>query len=821
MDVKPLVEGIEDMLHFYFTRNIDALKIAVSLPGISRHMLFDTARKQNESFASILGKDEDLYYVIKRNIVGGPSIIFHREHGAGQTLLYDEEGNVCVIILGYDANSLYLWGLDQEMPCGGYIRRMGPDFKPEYRLYNREMYDWMDFEAMTENITIWHARNHGEQRVGKYKLDGYCKETNTAYEFDGCYYHGCDICYKNKVDPDNQGSKSKLEILQERRKATEDKRAYVESKNINYVSIRECRYKEMVKISRKDPQRFSRGDPTKSNLYSFVESRLPSFYRKFRYGPTDESTIMWGLCNRFFFGMLEVDIEVPDHLHEKFAEMSPLFHTVDIPFEDIGEHMQKYVKDNLLSQQPRNLLVGGMKAEKILLHSELLLWYLRHGLEVTKIHQVVEFRPRRVFRPFVEKITEARRAGDVHPDMKPVADAWKMIGNCAYGSLILDKEKHQSTRYVTDEGQAQQLINNARFKTIGEVNDNMFEVTMSKARILCDLPIQLGFTILQLAKLRMLQFYYDFLQAACIPKRFQMTEMDTDAFYMALAGPDFESIMKNDAIRERFHNALRVDNCNDSEYGPDQGHMLPRECCAKHSAYDARTPGLFKLEATGTEMISLCSKTYSLKTTDGGCKFSSKGLNKNALSDPHATYKQVLETGIAASGRNRGIKTQNHAVITYEQDRQAINYFYCKRQVMDDGRSTRPLPTILKPWPDKKFDVVENEKHPLWPHTVRNFEIDGHTYETLEKVCTQAMKLDDPDELVMKALVQLPAYSPVGELIFVLGGEFTRRKYKETNCYFWTSGMESRAVRLVEESRRPGLNRLAELWNLRMTSNTV
>ena len=832
LDVGPFVDAVEKMLDFYFARGIDVLKVAVSIPGIARRMLFDTARKQNESFASILSKDEDLYHILKRNIVGGPSIIFHREHGAGQTLLYDKEGNVCAIIVGYDANALYLWALDQNMPCGGYVRRFGPDFAPVQRLYRRDMYDWMDYMALTTKRKIWHGRNHGEVKKGKFKLDGFSRDWLVAYEFDGCYFHGCDICYKNKVEgtepetidadtgiepvnvPENP-KKSREQILKERREYTEAKKEYLKKKKIDLISITECQYKAMVNAAKKAP-RYSpediKRDPSKTNLYDFVESRLPPFFRAHRFGPRTEQTILNAVKSGLLYGMVEVDIKVPDHLYEKFSEMSPLFHTVDVPVEDIGEHMKNYLKEHEMSTKPRRLLIGGMEAEKIMLHSELLKWYLEKGLVVSKVHQVVEFRPERVFRPFVQQVSEARRAGDADPAMKPVADGVKLIGNSAYGSVIMDKEKHQNTRYVTDEGYAQQLVNNARFKSMGELSDKLYEVSMSKSRVQCDLPIQLGYTILQLAKLKMLQFYYDFVQNRCAPQSFQMCEMDTDSCYMALTGPDIESVMKNDDLRETFHKTLRVDHCNDSEYGPDQGHFFPRECCTKHTTYDSRTPGLFKLEASGIEMISLCSKTYSLKTAEGKCKFSSKGLNKRALSDPHATFKEVLETGKSASGTNYGIRTHKNHVYTYQQDRKAISYFYCKRQVMNDGRTTRPLPTLLKVWPDRTLDIV-TETHPLWPDTKHNFVINGVQYETLEKVCTAAMKLDNPEELVMEALRKLPEYVPNGELVFMIGGEMNKRNYQKTHCYYWTSGMVERAVPLVDREKWPGLNRLAEMWH--------
>ena len=49
---------------------------------------------------------------------------------------------------------------------------------------------WLSWVAETEEIDIEHARNGGEKRVGKYSLDGFCEERNTAYEFQGCFWHG-------------------------------------------------------------------------------------------------------------------------------------------------------------------------------------------------------------------------------------------------------------------------------------------------------------------------------------------------------------------------------------------------------------------------------------------------------------------------------------------------------------------------------------------------------------------------------------------------------------------------------------------------------
>ena len=52
---------------------------------------------------------------------------------------------------------------------------------------------WLSYISEKEDLYIKHVRNGGEKRVGPYSLDRYCEETNTAYEFQGCFWHGKDM----------------------------------------------------------------------------------------------------------------------------------------------------------------------------------------------------------------------------------------------------------------------------------------------------------------------------------------------------------------------------------------------------------------------------------------------------------------------------------------------------------------------------------------------------------------------------------------------------------------------------------------------------
>ena len=49
---------------------------------------------------------------------------------------------------------------------------------------------WLSYISEKEDLYIQHLRNSGEKRFMDYLLDGYCEETHTAYEFQGCFWHG-------------------------------------------------------------------------------------------------------------------------------------------------------------------------------------------------------------------------------------------------------------------------------------------------------------------------------------------------------------------------------------------------------------------------------------------------------------------------------------------------------------------------------------------------------------------------------------------------------------------------------------------------------
>lgn len=56
-DVGPFVQAVRKLLVFYFERNIDISKVAMSVPGIARTMLFRASARAQATYA-LYGKND-------------------------------------------------------------------------------------------------------------------------------------------------------------------------------------------------------------------------------------------------------------------------------------------------------------------------------------------------------------------------------------------------------------------------------------------------------------------------------------------------------------------------------------------------------------------------------------------------------------------------------------------------------------------------------------------------------------------------------------------------------------------------------------------
>ena len=58
---------------------------------------------------------------------------------------------------------------------------------------------WILYHELKEGLTINHARNGKEEKVERFLVDGFCSDTNTIYEYLGCFWHRYVKCYSRST----------------------------------------------------------------------------------------------------------------------------------------------------------------------------------------------------------------------------------------------------------------------------------------------------------------------------------------------------------------------------------------------------------------------------------------------------------------------------------------------------------------------------------------------------------------------------------------------------------------------------------------------
>ena len=145
--------------------------------------------------------------------------------------------------------------------------------------------------------------------------------------------------------------------------------------------------------------------------------------------------------------------------------------------------------------------------------------------------------------------------------------------------------------------------------------------------------------------------------------------MDTDSNYMAISGKCLEDVVWPE-MREEFE--------------ADKKNWLAWD------KWSGRTPGLFKLECTGSKMIALCSKCYFIEETGEKNKFSTKGMSNKQNEITWQRFKEALG-GVKDMATNRGFRMRDRKMVTYQQQKLGLSAYYEKRWVLPDGIHTKPI----------------------------------------------------------------------------------------------------------------------------------
>ena len=232
--------------------------------------------------------------------------------------------------------------------------------------------------------------------------------------------------------------------------------------------------------------------------------------------------------------------------------------------------------------QPRRMLISSFILTNGTIITPLLLLYLKLGLVCKKIHRFVQYTPRKCVNNFVQSVVDARRQGDENPKSSVVAETMKLLANSSFGYQIMDRSRHTVKKYLTDE-KTHSAYNSKMFKRLNHITDQLYEVEIVKSEIEHREPIIVGCFILQYAKLRMLELYYNFFKKFCDTDKYDELEIDTDSLYLALSEENLEDVIVPEKRAE--WDQLRSKDCNDNFTANATDNFFPRSCCNAHKKH--------------------------------------------------------------------------------------------------------------------------------------------------------------------------------------------------------------------------------------------
>ena len=275
--------------------------------------------------------------------------------------------------------------------------------------------------------------------------------------------------------------------------------------------------------------------------------------------------------------ILEADVRYSKRLHDLHS---------DLPF--LPERME--------INKPKKLICNLSNKKKYVIHVNSLKQALNRGLKLKKIHRVIEFNQKEWLKPYIDMNTELRKAAknDFEKDL------FELMNNSVFGKTMENIRKHRDIKLVTTDKKRSKLVSEPNYHAINLISEDLSIIEMKKTKVKMNKPIYLGLSILEISKILMYEFWYDYMKPK-YDNNVKLCYMDTDNFIMNIKTNDFYKDIAND-VENRF---------DTSNY--EANRPLPMK-------KNKKIIGLMKDELGGkiiTEFVSVRPKTYSYLTDDG------------------------------------------------------------------------------------------------------------------------------------------------------------------------------------------------------------
>ena len=235
--------------------------------------------------------------------------------------------------------------------------------------------------------------------------------------------------------------------------------------------------------------------------------------------------------------------------------------------------------------------------------------------------------------------------------------------------------KHRDIKLVTTDKRRNQLVSEPNYHAIKCFSENLLAIEMKKTKVKMNKPIYLGLSILEISKILMYEFWYDYVK----PKygdNVKLCYIDTDSFIMHIKTEDFYEDIAND-VEKGF---------DTSNYEVDR--PLP-------TGKNKKVIGLMKDELGEKiikEFVALRPKTYSYLRDDCKEDKRAKGTKKCVIKIELQSnnYKNcILNDKVVLKSQQR-FKSEKHDVYTENVNKIALSSNDDKRLITFDKITTYP-----------------------------------------------------------------------------------------------------------------------------------
>ena len=225
--------------------------------------------------------------------------------------------------------------------------------------------------------------------------------------------------------------------------------------------------------------------------------------------------------------IFEVDVKYPKRLHELHS---------DLPF----------LSERVEVNKCKKLVCNLFNKKKYVVHINALKQALNHGLKLKKIHKGIKFNQEAWLKPYIDMNTELTKAAknDFEKDL------FKLMNNSVFGKTMENIRKHRDIKLVTTDKKRSKLVSEPNYHTINLISEDLSIIEMKKTKVKMNKPIYLGLSILEISKILVYEFWYDYMR----PKyndSVKLCYMDTDSFIMNIKTNDFYKDISND-VENRF-----------------------------------------------------------------------------------------------------------------------------------------------------------------------------------------------------------------------------------------------------------------------------